>query len=137
MGFVLCEKRTLQPIWNGKREAMVFERHNDLYAAYDVLGRLGVSVAEFCATGHQIDLAPCAVDRPVFWLPSAHLGYTAWKERYDETPNRDWCTSSIPEAQEWVAFIHRREMTAKALEASQSPGGQMDYRKRLLRLKKP
>lgn len=31
----------------------------------------------------------------------------------------------------------RREMTAKALEAFQSPGGQMDYRKRLLRLKRP
>ncbi len=137
MGFILCDKRTLQPIWNGKHEAMVFEKHNDLYAAYDVLERFGVSIADFCATGRQIDLAPCAVDRPVFWLPSGHLGYVAWKERYEEVPNRGWTQSSDPEVQEWIAFIHRREMTAKALEASQSPGGQMDYRKRLLRLKKP
>ena len=137
MGFVLCEKRTLQPIWNGKREAMVFETYRELSESFGVLARLGVSIANFCATGHQIDLAPCAIDRPIFWLPSGHFGYVAWKERYEETPNREWKQSSAPEAQEWLAFIHHCEMTAKALEASQSPGGQMDYRKRLLRLKKP
>ncbi len=98
--------------------------------------------------------AASCLDEPLvdsnIWVPSRFIrsipALSDWYlVRDDDLGPLEWSPATWDDT---LAFVHyvrdanqaapvRREMTAKALEASQSPGGQMDYRKRLLRLKRP